>query len=490
MSNKVELSGRSASATNLLGSLEGIGRPGVGLGLGVNSVECKDVMAGVCSRESGSAHGSSTGSNNGNGVVVNTELCQPAPNPALWGGSDATTVVGRNTRSGSYSGGRFWGGKAYSGAAAGGGRGSPLATPETLTNTPPVELSPSKSVSPPSTFPRLGGLGTRSLWNLGGLGTSSSTGGDDKDMEGDALAGRGNEGLSDANGVYSHGVFQVRPPPAFFGLGDGAPSAPRHQGGISRPGSAGGGRDLLSISEARSSQQSQQRQDRSQSLDLGSLSLNDRGETNRSEIHHRHPGQQQHQDRRWDRSEKTILSLRVRTHPEVSRDSGGGVTEVVDASAVGGGRSTPLFLRHPKNATHLTQRNPVGANKEESAFEMSKALVRSPSVPPGLSFPSNGGDAGGEPGAGGRRYSDDTSMYSGARYGLSSDLDHKSTSWNGAPRGGIGGSREGSVANGGSALGDGVFVPRRLGMIGHLQSPFTGSDQFAAAVSQEEVSPP
>lgn len=170
------------------------------------------------------------------------DLHHPAPKPAgqhqSWGGSsDRSTPVG-----GGYVGRSYWIK----------GRGSPLDTPETLTNTPPVELSPSGAYSPPSTSNGHGGTSSQSMWPHRVFGEAGSR--DDRDKDGHPAPGS----------LYvQHRHVQLRPPPAFFGIGD-APQASRgqQQQNTLHEGSVLG--DLISISEFRQTS----RQGRSRSLDF------------------------------------------------------------------------------------------------------------------------------------------------------------------------------------------------------------------------------
>lgn len=463
-STSLELSGRSSSSAGFFGDLDNIGMSGTAMGLGSRTVECgKDMVSSACSRYSGGLP-VSIGGNGVSSVMSGTDICHPSPTVATWGGNDRSTS---SNRSGGGNGGLggYWGGKTF---GSNGARGSPLATSETLTNTPPVELSPSESMSPPSAFPSLGGLGSRGLWNLGGLGTGNSNGGDDRDHEG------GGERRS-AGGMYSHPILQVRPPPAFFDFRDGVQTATRRQLGTSMPGSARKGSDVLSMSASRLMQQ---RQDRSRSLDLSSLSLEDDGETRRTE-----------QQSRWNSTDGTVTPHPIKQYLDESRAIGKANTDgvgEVQSHAAGAEGKTALFLRHSRSAAHLTRTNSRGALTDE-AFVLSKdALCRSPSVPPGLSLPSCGSSICSEGGRDGRRYSDDGNMYSVSRLGPS-ERAHRSTSCD-AISGEVGNS--GDISNGlkeNGSVGD-SFTQGGLELIRHHPPPFIGFDQFSAAVSQDEVS--
>ena len=180
----------------------------------------------------------------GGGVVSSGDLHHPVPKQKQqlqqqsWGGSSDRSSAGscRSTPvGGNYFGRSYWMK----------GRGSPLATPETLTNTPPMELSPSGAYSPPSAFPGLGGA-SQSLWPPRGFGDAGTAGARVEEREKDAHAAAG--------GMYAHHRhLQLRAPPTFFGIGDGQQL---HDG--SRVG------DLRSISEMREVN----RQGRSRSVDL------------------------------------------------------------------------------------------------------------------------------------------------------------------------------------------------------------------------------
>lgn len=193
----------------------------------------------------------------GSGGTSGGELYHPAPKlGATWGGSDRSSVSsclsvgGGSSYSGGGGGRGYWGGQ---------GRVSPLATPESLTDTPPADFTPSSLSSPPTAFRSgLGGVSTaqQGLWNLQGFGGqvgNPNSGGGERDNDGPDRPITG--------GVYAHRHIKIRPVPAFVGLGDGeqAPSGQKqHQRQSSR------GADLASISEFHQID----RQDRGRSLDL------------------------------------------------------------------------------------------------------------------------------------------------------------------------------------------------------------------------------
>lgn len=206
------------------------------------------------------------GTNSGtfvSGGSSNDDRCHPAPKqPSTWGGSERS--VGSNRSAGSsYGGGAgrsssssYWG-KPYSA-----GRGSPLDTPETLTTTPPVELSPSEptsSLAMSASFPGLSSLSSRGLWDLGSIGTSGGRNSSGPCANGERGTKSSGSGSRVGAGVFSHRSLRMLSPPAFFGLGtdDGR-----------------GGDSLGSISETRQ-QLEQFQQVRSQSLDLSLDRQND-----------------------------------------------------------------------------------------------------------------------------------------------------------------------------------------------------------------------
>lgn len=179
------------------------------------------------------------------------ELCLPAPKqPSTLGGSDHSVGSGRSV-GGAEESNSCW--SKLHGVASG---GSPLTTAETLTNTPPVGLSPSKLVSPPSTsrpLPGPNGLGSRGVWDLGSIGADSCSVGSSAHDDALDFGDRDDLGERRERGIgsrlFSHGILQMRSPPAFFGFDDGA----RESGG------GGRGRDLEPIAETCKQQHNHER---------------------------------------------------------------------------------------------------------------------------------------------------------------------------------------------------------------------------------------
>lgn len=377
------------------------------------------------------------------------ELYHLDPKPATWGGSDRSTGSSRSAEASSCYGGGGGGGS-YWGKPCSGGRGSPLATPETLTNTPPIEPSSSEpSASCPSTFPGLSGLNSTSLWNLGNLrATTSSVGEDDLERE------------TTGAGMFSKRCLQARSPLMFFDHGEGRQGASRpHLGG----GSGGAGGDLVSISEGRP-----QRQDRSRSLDLG---------IPRSEARHQQQSWHQQQQQRWEGDDGAELPLLMKQYTDELQTSGGGGGGGGGGSGVGvvvgGNASTPLFMRQSRSTTHLSQKSVGGAfgASDDAAYGVS-AAGRSPSVPPGLTLP---GAAAAEGDRLGCHYVDEN--YSEGWY-EAPGRDQRSTSWDNGIDGGVDVSGNSMMAGRG---GEGVDTWTQ-------QSMFAGVDQFSMSASLDEVS--
>lgn len=179
------------------------------------------------------------------------DFCLPVPQqPSAWGGSDRSVGSGRSV-GGAEKSNNCW--SKLHGVA---GRGSPLPTTETLTNTPPVGLSPSEPASSPSTsrpLPGLNSLGSRSGWDLRSIGADSCSAGSSGHDDATDFGDRNDLGEQRERGIgsrlYSHGTLQMQSPPAFFGFDDGSRD--------SRGGTRGG--DLEPIAETCKQQHNHQR---------------------------------------------------------------------------------------------------------------------------------------------------------------------------------------------------------------------------------------
>lgn len=372
------------------------------------------------------------------GGGFSNDLHHPAPKLAgqhqSWGGSsDRSTPVG-----GSYVGRNCWIK----------GRGSPLDTPETLTNTPPVDLSPSGTYSPTSTSNGLGGTSSQSIWPHRVFGEAGSR--DDRDKDGHPASGS----------IYVHRRHvQLRPPPAFFGIGDGPQASRGQQQNALHEGSRLG--DLVSISEFRQTS----RQGRSRSLDF---------------VHEQQP--QDQSSSRWDGGggERTSVGVQMQRQKYLAMER---------AHEHEGEKGVSLFT----SLSHGGIGGSVGVTSREPS-----TIDTSMPAPPGLGLTASGGCNGSGRGRGrvGDRpssssYSDDLSSCRGRLAALSWDdsgaegnleiaVSSAGLSQNGAT------SSHGYADGGGSGGGDGgggdgderdTWMPPSLASV----------DSLVASASQAEV---